>query len=66
MTILPDFFTVSCEKPYDRHNYELVRKNGKIETFQSWEMVQLRWFETPPHFKSHINVIDKKTKGGFK
>ena len=35
----------------------------------NYQEVQAKWFQTPDLFKSHIEVLDKKTnksKGGFK
>lgn len=68
MTTLPKFFTQSSDGLYDRHHYKLINKNGTAETFKSWEAVQMKWFQTPPQFKSHVEVLDIKIKktGGFK
>jgi|TARA_R110002012_G_scaffold291078_1_gene485338 hypothetical protein len=58
------YFRLSCEKPYDRHNYKIVFSNGNGEEYESWEEVQLRWFQTPSQFLSHVDVLDKVK--GFK
>ena len=69
--VLPDWFAQTSEEPYDRHQYEFVYSNGQHLTFDSWEEARNEWFNMPSHFKSHINVLDrkqikKKSKGGFK
>ena len=38
--------------------------NGNGEEYESWEEVQLRWFQTPSQFLSHVDVLDKVK--GFK
>ena len=71
--VLPDWFDQTSDEPYDRHHYEFVYSNGQYLIFETWEEVRSEWFNTPPHFKSHVNVIDridlpkkKKSSGGFK
>lgn len=58
--------------PYDRHNYELVLKNGKTVFFDDWTDAQGYWFahNQIPDYLDFINVLDKskrkekvKTKG---
>ncbi len=67
---LPETFSQTCDKPYDRHLYTLVYENGKEKIFESWEQTQMTWFQHGGVFLSHIEVLDikkKKTKsGGFK
>ena len=54
------YFTVTSDKPYNRHHYTIVFANGQSEDYKTWEEVKIRWFETPGQFLSHIEVIDKK------
>jgi hypothetical protein len=66
-----DYFTETSSELYDRHQYEFVYSNGKHLIFDSWEEARNQWFNVPSHFKSHINILDKKkkinkTNGGFK
>jgi hypothetical protein len=61
-------FTCTSDGPYDRHNYEVVLKNGKKVFFEFWEDCQVYWWENCkiPDFLDLINVLDKKklhTKG---
>jgi len=67
----PRYFTVTSDELYDRHQYEFVYSNGQYLIFDTWEEVRSEWFNTPPHFKSHVNVIDRPKKkkssgGGFR
>jgi len=67
MTGLPEFFKQTSDKPYDRHLYQMIYFDGKKEVFDSWEAVQLKWFQTPSRFTNSIEVLDKKiTTKGFK
>lgn len=59
-------FKQTCNKPYDRHHYELVYNDGKSKVFESYEDAQLSWFQTPGQLLSHIQVLDIKSKKGFK
>ena len=71
--VLPDWFAQTSDEPYDRHQYEFVYSNGQYLIFDTWEDARSEWFNTPPQFKSRVNVIDridlpkkKKSSGGFK
>lgn len=62
-------FKQTSYEPYDRHRYKLVYADGKSDIFETYEEVQMKWFELPSIFVSHIEVLDKKTKTskkGFK
>ena len=67
-----EVFSQTSDVPYDRHNYELVLKNGKTVFFDDWTDVQGYWFvhNQIPDYLDFINVLDKskrkekvKTKG---
>jgi len=62
----PQFFEVSSEGLYDRHNYKIVSKTGESIVVDNWETAQLTWFQKTA-FLSHIEVLDKKQESkGFK
>ena len=69
---LPEWFAQTSEKPYDRHNYRFIFRNGESIILNSYDLVMEKWFTTPAMFKSHVEVLDKpnkklqKSKGGFK
>lgn len=61
-------FTCTSNVPYDRHNYEIVLKNGKKLSFSNWEDTQVYWFNhcQIPDFLDLIIIKDKqkiKNKG---
>jgi len=63
-----DTFTCTSDVPYDRHNYEIVLKNGKNIIFENWEDTHRYWWEKRqiPNFLDFIIVKDKeniKSKG---
>ena len=62
----PQFFEVSSEGLYDRHDYRIVSKTGESVVVDNWETAQLTWFQKGI-FLSHIEVLDKKQESkGFK
>jgi len=62
----PQFFEVSSERLYDRHDYKIVSKTGESIVVDNWETAQLTWFQKTA-FLSHIEVLDKKQESkGFK
>jgi len=61
----PQYFEVSSEGSYDRHNYKIVSKTGESVVVDNWETAQLTWFQKNG-FLSHIEVLDKKEVKGFK
>ena len=63
----PRYFTVTSDKPYDRHTYKVVYHGGKEKVVDSWEEVQSIWWNSVSYFVSHVEVMDRKktkTKGG--
>lgn len=64
---LPSYFKQTCDNPYDRHLYKLVFASGLHKMFDDYMEVQAAWFQTPEHFLSHVEVLDKKKSSkGFK
>ena len=66
---LPPYYQQTSDEPYDRHHYRFHLTNGESIIFKNYQEVQAKWFQTPDLFKSHIEILDKKTnksKGGFK
>ena len=68
---MTQLFTCTSDSPYDRHDYEIVLKNGKTQFFDNWEDVQRYWFQNSeiPNFLDLVIVKDKKkskekVKGG--
>jgi hypothetical protein len=61
---MTDTFICTSDGPYDRHNYEIVLKNGKNLIFENWEDAHRYWWEKRqiPDFLDLIIVKDKKTK----
>lgn len=62
-------FTCTSDKPYDRHNYDVVLKSGQKKTFEYWEDAQHYWFSRfhMNDYLDYIVVNDKKksNKKGF-
>ena len=38
-------FESTCDKPYDRHLYQLVMKTGKVFMYEDYEMLRAAWFQ---------------------
>ena len=62
----PQYFEQTSDKPYNRHNYKVIKSTGEHVVVESWEQAQSIWWNSPPHFLSHIEVLDKKEAKGFK
>jgi hypothetical protein len=66
----PQYFELSSEESYDRHDYKVVMKDGRTFVTGDWQNAQLIWFQNPSQLISHIEVLDKpnttkKSNGGF-
>ena len=61
----PQYFKLSSEEPYDRHNYKVVDKSGDSVIVESWEEANVIWWHKKM-FLSHIEVLDQKEVKGFK
>jgi hypothetical protein len=53
-------FAQTSDLPYDRHQYVVHHKNGKVKQFDNWDDTQSYWFQTESSWLSHIEVIEKK------
>ena len=54
------YFTETSKEPYIRHRYKVVDTHGKFVIFDNWEETQVMWWNTPPQFLSHIEVLDNE------
>lgn len=54
----PRYFELSSDKPYDRHKYKVVMKNGNEIVFDDYMSVQAFWFQYDAQFLSHVDVIE--------
>ena len=61
----PQFFEVSSEGLYNRHQYKVVAKNGDSIVVDDYMSAQEIWWNRKV-FLSHIEVLDKKETKGFK
>jgi len=60
-----DIFESTSSEPYDRHNYELVLKDGRTFVYDDYELLLSSWFQNSAMKQlSHVNVID--VSKGFK
>ena len=58
-------FTCTSTEPYDRHDYQIVLKNGKKLKFTDWGTTMQFWAVRRNDINV-INVLDKRTKSkGF-
>ena len=58
-------FTHTSDKPYSRHRYKIVTKEGKHVITDSWEQAQEMWWNKLLGSLSHIEVLDIEEKKGF-
>ena len=60
--VLPEFFKVTSEDPYIRHDYRLHYQNGDKKIFDNYTDCMQVWFSTDKKLLSHIEVLDVKNK----
>ena len=53
-----EVFTTYCDKPYDKHNYKLVLKNGKSIILDDYEQVRAMWYQFRQQLE-RVDVVDK-------
>ena len=54
------YFTATSDKPYDRHHYKVVFKNGNEIFCESWESANQLWMaHIPLKSVKSIEVLDK-------
>jgi hypothetical protein len=55
-------FANTSDLLYDRHNYKLVKNNGKTIIFDNWEDAKAYWFQNVSFGNlSYFEVLDKDT-----
>lgn len=61
-------FANTSDLLYDRHNYKLIKNNGKSIVFDNWEDAKSYWFEKCSlGILGYFEVLDKKEQcKGFK
>jgi len=54
-------FSQTSHEPYNRHNYRLYLKSGKVLNFEDYDEAQAYWFNYSqvPDYLDLIEVIDK-------
>ncbi len=60
----PQYFEITSDEPYDRHDYKIISSDGKFVIVDSWYSAREIWWNTPSKLLSHIEVLDKNK--GFK
>jgi hypothetical protein len=63
MTGLPAFFTLTSEKPYDRHKYKIFCTDGSVKIVDDYMRVMEAWWNYP-QYCDHVDVIDKPKNVG--
>ena len=53
----PRYFTETCPKSYDRHNYKLILKGGKEVVYTDYEYMRAVWFQHK-FFCERVEVLD--------
>ena len=55
-------FTTYCDKPYDRHRYKLILKNGKSITYDDYEIMRYHWYQYRQSAE-RVEVVEGGGKG---
>ena len=56
-------FTLTSDKPYDKHKYRVNLKNGKSVVFEDYEMMRAMWYQWKDQV-SNVDVLDSHQKQG--
>ena len=56
-----NYFTQTCDKPYDRHHYKLVYDNKEV-IVKTWEEVREHWWNKRSINPPVVHVLDKPKK----
>ena len=61
----PEYFTTYSNKPYDRHQYKIVYKDGRKVVVDDYDQMKAIWFHSRDIVET-VEIIDphKKKKGG--
>lgn len=57
-------FTTYCDKPYDRHTYKLVMKNGDEYLFDDYEVLRAAWW-MKVELVEQVEILDSTRGKGF-
>ena len=60
----PRYFTKTSNEPYDRHKYKLTFPDGHSMIVESYEQVQVMWFEHLRNWRG-VTVEDIDGSKGF-
>ena len=55
-------FTSTSEKPYDRHKYKIIFKNGKSVILEDYQTMKNMWYQWRNEI-SNVEVLDEGGKG---
>ena len=58
-----EVFETYCDKPYDKHTYDMVMKDGSVQSYDNYELMRYHWYQLRDKVKS---VVVKDMKKGFK
>jgi len=59
-------FTQTCDKPYDRHVYQVSYTDGRTFLFSSYDELRAFWFQCGDVSQAVVHVIDPPKSKGFK
>jgi len=57
-------FTTYCDKPYDKHKYKMVMKDGSYAIIDNYELVRYHWYQHRDKCETVI-IIDCTSGKGF-
>ena len=61
-----EVFETYCDKPYEKHTYKIVLKNGKAIIFEDYDVMRYHWYQYK-NYATHVEIVDvskTKLKGG--
>ena len=58
-----EVFETYCDKPYDKHTYDMIMKDGSVRSYDNYELMRYEWYQLRKQVELVV-VVD--TKKGFK
>ena len=56
-------FKTFCDKPYDKHDYKLIFKDGRSCIFDNYDIAKYYWYQWRDELET-IVILDSKRRSG--
>ena len=60
-----EVFKTYCDRPYDKHDYRIIWKDGTTDDFDNYDIMRYVWYQYKDRAERVIIVDPKKGGVGF-